>query len=276
MRVWLFFIGCFIFSTGLACEVVDDTGQRVKLTHPARRIISLAPDLTENLFAIGAGDNIVGVMRGSDYPIAAQKIQIVASYNSVDAETILALHPDLIVAWSEERFAMQLKELGIPVYLSHPRQLVDIPVTLQKLGCLVGKEVAAKYAADNFSRRLENLQKKYTYKKKVSLFYQVWPKPLMTITKSSWIHDVVVLCGGKNLFENLKGAAPEIDLEAVVFANPDVIIGSDLSLWQEWPQMMAVKKQHLFSIDPDLIARASPRLLDGAEVMCKELNSVRN
>ncbi len=283
MKHWSVILGWLLFPifAHASCKVVDDVGNKIHLTHPAQRIISLAPDLTELLFEAGAGKHIVGVMRGSDFPHAAKTIPIVANFNSIDIEKILSLHPDLIVVWAEGNRTQSLKKYGIPIYYSHHRQLKDIPYTLQRFGCLAGSEKTARQAAEIFSHRYKLLRSKYADKKPVSVFYQVWLQPLITVTKQSWINDVLSLCGGKNIFANLKGVAPEVNIEAVLMANPEVIIGSKTKqdwrkFWKNWPQMQAVQNHHLFNIDPNLIERSSARVLQGADEICQVLNSVRD
>ena len=162
----LFFWLVGIVCAAQACEVIDDTGRIVKLSQPAKRIISLAPDLTELLFAAGAGDRVIGVMRGSDYPLQVKKIPVVADFNHVDAEKILLLHPDLIVVWAEGSIPAQLKMLNIPVYLSRQKKLLDIPKTLQRFGCLAGTEKTANEVAEKFIRRYDALQKNILIRKK--------------------------------------------------------------------------------------------------------------
>jgi iron complex transport system substrate-binding protein len=282
-KVFVIFIVLSIQQV-LACEVIDDTGHLVKLAHPAQRIISLAPDLTEIVFAAGAGDKIIGVVKGSDYPFDTKKIPIVATYNNIELEKILILHPDLIIAWSETSYLSQLKKLGIPVYLSHQRKLTDIANTLEKIGCLAATEEYADAAAKKYLERYHALQKKYAHQLTVTVFYQIWPKPLMTITKNSWINEVISLCGGKNIFADLRGVAPEVNIEAVIAANPDVIIGTrsaddplardPLKQWQQWPQLAAVQNKHLVTINPNLIERASPRILEGVEEMCGKFEEI--
>lgn len=282
IRYLFIFLIYFMFSPTEACEVIDDKGHKIKLQQPAKRIISLAPDLTENLFALGAGNRIVGVMRGSDYPPAAKKIPIVANYDSVDSESLLALHPDLIVAWADVRFIPQLKKLNIPVYLSHPEHVNDVPNTLRRLACLTDTQKTAEVVAAEYEQRYQKIQKKYADKKTLTVFYQIWSNPLITITKKSWISEVISLCGGKNIFAELKGIAPEVDTEAVLQANPDVIIGTEGSAnwkqhWLAWKkQLSAVKNQDLFSVNPDIIERATPRLLEGTEELCIAMDGVRH
>ncbi len=278
LLTYLFFILCC--ARVFACEVMDDLQHVVTLSHPAKRIISLAPDATENLFAVGAGDRIVGVMQGSDYPLAAKKIPVIARYNAIDTEIILSLHPDLIVAWSNGVNMKQLEKRGIAVYVSRPRKLTDIPITLKKLGCLVGNEKMANEVANAYLQRYSLLSKQYTQKKPVTVFYQLWSSPLMTITKQSWINEAINFCGGKNIFENLKTTAPEVTIESVIVKNPDMIVGADKKddwkkSWQSWKNLRAVKHQLLMSVDPDLIERASVRLLDGVSQLCTSMDYAR-
>jgi iron complex transport system substrate-binding protein len=279
MKLWFLALVLCCKSVG-ACEVVDDLGRVVKLQNPAKRIVSLAPDITENLFAVGAGDHIVGVMQGSDYPLAAKKIRVVAQYNAIDSETILRLKPDLIVAWTDGVSVSQWEKWGIPVFFSRPKKLTDIPVTLKKLGCLVGNEKIANEAAKSYLERYSQLSKQYTQTMPVTVFYQIWSNPLMTVTKQSWIGEAITFCGGKNIFADLKGVSPEVSIESIVVANPDTIVSADKSeewkkSWQPWNSLRAVKQHLLVSMDPDLIARASPRLLDGVSQLCRSIDDAR-
>jgi iron complex transport system substrate-binding protein len=270
----------FLINPAFANDIVDDAGNKIKLTHPAQRVISLAPDLTEILFAIGAGTKIIGVVSGSDYPSAAKNIPVVASYNSIDIEKIRLLHPDFIVAWAETRYLTQLKKLKVPIYLSHQYKLMDVATTLQKLGSLLGTEKKANESAEKYLEQYQALKEKYANQKKLMVFYQVWPNPLMTITKNSWINEAISLCGGENIFANLYGVAPEVNVEAVIAANPDVIIGTDaandgMRQWQAWHELNAIKNHNTYFIHADLIERAGPRILDGVLEVCQSLSLAR-
>jgi iron complex transport system substrate-binding protein len=273
----------FCTSIAYACDVQDDAGHRVHLTKPAKRIISLAPDMTELLFAAGAGDAVVGVMKGSDYPLAAKKLPIVANYNLLNIEAILGLHPDLIVAWSGGMSAtqrQQIQSLGIPVFFSDQHAITDIPQTLKKLGCLAGTENIANHAAVNFSKEYEQLAQRYSQQSKLTVFYEMWHAPLMTAGPSSWIHQIITLCGGKNIFANAVGAAPQVNIEAVLAANPEGILGSASKVqwqlsWQQWPTLTAVKKQQIYTVPADWLERAGPRLILGAKAVCEDLSRAR-
>lgn len=268
---FLIFICIQAFS---ACYLTDDQGRKIILKKPAQRVISLSPDLTEIIFAIGGGKQLVGVVSHSDYPKEAQKVPVVANFNYLNAEAILRLHPDLIVAWESAHFKL-LQQLGIPVYYVNPQTLLDIPKTILALGCLLGQEKNAQNVHDIFLKKYAKLQQKYATNSPKKVFFQVWSSPLMTISKKSWINDALALCGGENIFADLPGAAPVVNREAVIRINPDAMIGTTDSHWQKewqsWPELKAVKNHALFSVNPDVIERANPRILQGVEAICQDL-----
>ncbi len=264
------------------CRVVDDKGAFIHLQNPAQRIISLAPDITEILFKVGAGKQVAGVIQGSDYPQEARHITPVGSYTGIDLEKIISLHPDLVVTWGNtfSRQIEALRKFAIPVYVSEPEQLDDIPRTMNNLGCLTGNRAISHREAEYFSRQLERLTIKYRDKQQIKVFYQIGSYSLFTVNKSSWINQVIRLCGGMNVFAEARLPAAEVSWEAVVTASPQVII-SDAedanwkARWLQWRSIPAVRNNYLFSINPDLIERASPRLLEGAEQMCQMIEAVR-
>ncbi|WJW75154.1 cobalamin-binding protein [Thiohalobacter sp. IOR34] len=267
-------------------RVLDDTGQTVVLPAPARRVISLAPHVTETLFAIGAGDRLVGAVDFSDYPPAAKRLPRVGGYSRLDTERILALQPDLVVGWAggndADSLAM-LRRLGLTLFLSEPQRLEDMPDQFLRLGRLLGQEAAAGRLAEDFRRRLEELRRRYAGSSPVRVFYQVWDRPLITLNGEQPVSDLIRLCAGHNVFADLTAAAPRVDIEAVLAADPQVIIASGmgaqrpewLDAWRRWPELSAVRGGHLYVIDPDIIQRPGPRLLQGAERMCELLERVR-
>ncbi len=267
-------------------RLVDDAGNTVSLENPARRIISLAPHITELLYAVGAGGFVVGTVSYSDYPEAAKKLPRVGSYNAFDLEAIMALQPDLVVAWKSgnpDGPVKKLQELGIPVYFSEPQALEDVAHNLRQLGALAATQKVAQVASDDFIAQLKKLQIRYQTLQPVSVFYQIWHQPLMTVNGEHIISQVISLCGGRNVFASLPMLAPKISLEAVLAENPEVIVGGGVAAvnpnwkqqWLQWPQMYAVKNKSLFYINPDLIQRHTPRILQGAAILCEKLNSVR-
>jgi len=269
-----------------AITVTDDAGRQVLLGQPARRIVSLAPYLSELLFAAGAGKAVVGVSEFSDYPEAAAAVKHVGGGTGLDLEAILALQPDLVVAWQSGNPVNQverLRSLGLTVFLSEPRQLLDVPDTLLRLGRLAGTETVAKEAADSFIARYRQLEKRYARSPLVSVFYQIWEQPLMTLNGEHLFTDVLRLCGGRNVFAELPALAPQVDIEAVLAADPEVIVvavddqdSSLLAAWQHWPSLSAVQNGHVYAVARDQLVRHTPRILEGAEELCAILEGVRN
>lgn len=267
-------------------SVVDDDGSEVSLEAPARRIVSLAPSTTELLFAAGAGDYVVGAVEYSDYPEAAKAVPRIGGYEGLDVEAILALRPDLLVAWktgNPERQIAQLRQLGLNVYVSEPRELEDVPTTIERLARLAGTDKAAAESAMAFRKQLADLRARYSGRDPVRVFYEIWYQPLMTINRDHIISKVMGLCGGVNVFGHLPTLVPHIDVEAVIGAKPEVIIASGIGVvrpewvddWRRWPALPAVAQDNLFFIPPDIIQRHTPRILQGAETMCELLEKAR-
>jgi iron complex transport system substrate-binding protein len=276
----------FAGAQAASVRVVDDSGQRVTLAQPARRIVSLAPHVTEILFAAGAGSYLVGAVSYSDYPEAAKKIPGVGSYPNVDLERIVALKPDLVVAWPSGNAPAQLERLralGLTVYRSEPHRIEDVAVNIERLGTLAGTQTVADATAATFRARQRELAQRYRARSPVTVFYQIWHRPLMTINGTHLINQVIALCGGVNVFAGLPALTPILDVEAVLTADPAVIVASGmdearpawLEDWRRWPQLRAVRDRHLYFVPPDLLQRHGPRILDGAEQLCVALDQAR-
>lgn len=273
-----------------AVSVVDDAGQTVTLAQPARRIVSLAPHVTELLYAAGGGDRIVGTVSYSDYPPQARGIPRVGDNKALDLERIAALKPDLVVVWrhgNAEKQTERLRALGIPLFHSEPRRLEAIPDNLEKLGVLLGTEPVARRAADAFRKQVDTLRKTYAARPPVTVFYQVWQQPLMTLNGQHLVSDLLALCGGRNLFANEAPLVATVSVEAVVAGNPEVMLTAgmgatasdkplaDFAMWERWKQMTAVARGNLFVINGDLINRAGPRVTQAAAEICKDLETAR-
>ncbi|MBB3005708.1 cobalamin-binding protein [Cupriavidus alkaliphilus] len=272
-------------------SVIDDAGQTVSLAQPARRVVSLAPHVTEMLFAAGGGDRIVGTVNYSDYPPQAREIARVGDNKALDLERIAALRPDLIVVWrhgNAQKQADRLRALGIPLFYSEPRRLAAIPDNIEKLGTLLGTEATARRAADGFRQQVETLRKTYAARPPVTVFYQVWQQPLMTLNGQHLVSDMLALCGGRNLFAAEAPLVPTVSVEAVIAGNPEAMVTAgmgatrsdqplpDFEMWRRWKQVTAVARNNLFVIDGDLLNRAGPRVVQGAAQMCKDLDTARS
>jgi iron complex transport system substrate-binding protein len=274
-----------VASGAAPVELVDDRGVTVRLPQPARRIVSLAPGVTETLFAAGAGPYVVGAVAYSDFPEAAQRVPRVGDARALDLERILSLRPDLLVVWlhgGSHRQLDLLQTLGIPLYYDEPRELDDIARSIERFGRLAGTEATAAAAAAAYRARLAALRARYAGRPTVSVFYQVWRRPLLTINGRHLISDVIALCGGRNVFAELPMLVPDIGIEAVIERDPEVIATASMGMmrasfvpWTAWPQMTAVRRGNLVTIPGDHISRHTPRILDGARLLCGELDAAR-
>lgn len=267
-------------------QATDDTGRTITLTAPARRIVSLAPHVTELLFAAGAGDRVIAGVDYSDHPPAARSLPSVGSYTGVDVEAVLALEPDLVVGWrggNRRGQLHQLEQLGLAVYRTDPDALTDIPAALRRLGQLAGTADQAEAAAHAFEAGMAELAARHRKARRVRVFYQVWDQPLMTVGGGHWIDQVITLCGGENVFAGLRTPTPTVSLEAVLASAPEVILAGGmggkepawLARWQRWPALPAVRAGQLHAVDPDWLHRAGPRLLLGARAVCAALDQAR-
>lgn len=267
-------------------ELTDDRGRTIALPAPAKRIVSLAPHVTEMLFAAGAGERVVGAVDYSDYPAAAKALPRVGGYTRIDLEAVATLRPDLVIGWhsgNRESDVDRLQALGLPVYLSEPRNLEDVARGLEQLGRLAGTTPTADAAASTFRTRRNQLAALHAGRAPVRVFYQIWERPLITINDEHLIADVIRLCGGRNVFGAIAHLTPTIGTEAVLAANPEAIVASGmdaarpewLDQWARWPQLDAARRGNLFFIPPELIQRHTPRILDGAQRLCEQLDVAR-
>ncbi|WP_343587468.1 cobalamin-binding protein [Herbaspirillum sp.] len=275
-----------LMAPSLHAEVTvkDDLGHPVTLAQPARRIVSLAPHITELLYAAGAGDKLVGATSFSDYPAPARALPSVGGFALLDLERLLALKPDLVVAWpggNKPSQLARLREFGIPVYESQPEDFGMIAYALEKLARLAGSDSIGNAAASDFRARWQALQTRYRGRAEVSVFYQIWSQPLMTLNGRHMVSSVLKLCGGRNIFAGLQQLAPTVDAEAVIAADPQVILspsdvsGQPLDRWRQYGRMQAVRNRHLYTVNADWLNRPGPRVLDAAEQVCGLLDNAR-
>lgn len=286
--LWLLLLVASASLRALAAgiELTDDAGRVVRLERPARRVVSLAPHITENLFSAGVGDRIVGTVNYSDYPEAARAIPQVGGYDNVNIELIHVLKPDLIIVWEEGNQKVQydqLQALGYTIYVDYPRDFEGIARSIRNFGILTGNEAAAYAAAANLLDSMRGLRERFGSRAPVTAFYQVWPEPLITVNDRQIIGQSIRLCGGRNIFAQLDSLSPSVSIEDVLAADPEVIIASGmneqrpewLDEWTRWPFLRAIREGHLFFIPPDVIQRHTTRLLEGTTLLCEQLEQVR-
>jgi len=264
----------------------DALAREVCLSEPADRVVSLSPGATELLFSAGAGQSVVAVSAWSDYPPQAADLPQVGDSNRLDLEAIVALAPDLVVAWTDGNSRAQLDrlaDLGVPVFWLAPRTFEDIARAVETLGKLTGRTPLAGGAAAEFRGGISALQATHRNATPVRVFYQVWDQPLMTINGDELISKAIALCGGTNVFAHLPRLVPRISVETVLTADPEVIVtagrgesdGDWLASWQAYPSLTAVARDNLYLVSPSLLQRPTFRMLEGARELCGILEQAR-
>jgi len=267
-------------------QVTDDAGRTVVLAAPARRVISLGPQLTELAYAAGGGAAMVGAIRYSDFPDAALALPIVGDAHAIDFERIAQLKPDLVLVWGSglnERHKARLRSLGLTVYESEIRHAQGISDTLRRLGALLGRADTAEAAARRFEAQWRALGDRYRGRPTVRVFWQLWHEPLMTVNREHLISEAMRTCGGVNVFADLPLLTPTVSWEAAVAADPQLIataaqredVTRDFAPWRRFTNVSAVKQQRFASIDGDLIGRMGPRFIEGAAALCEAIERAR-
>ncbi|MBC7943695.1 MAG: cobalamin-binding protein [Burkholderiales bacterium] len=267
-------------------EVTDDSGQALIFKQPVTHIVSLTPHVTEMLFAAGAGARIVATVRYSDFPEQAVRIPQVGDSNLLDLERIVALKPDLIIAWldgSAESQLAKLRALGIPIYYNKVSRLEDIATSLVRFGRVAGTQAVAQQAADRFMGQIAALRDRYANRPPLWLFFQVWHRPLLTINGEHLASDIMRLCGGRNIFAARKSLVPSISIEAVLSADPDAIVatsgepGGDagLDVWRGFKSLRAAAEDNFIVLDADTMSRHTPRVVESAAVLCEKMDKIR-
>lgn len=251
----------------------------------SQRVVTLAPNLAELVCAAGACEQLVGVVSYSDFPAQVAKLPHVGDAYALNLEQIIALRPDLVLSWpggTSPQTVARLRSLGLHVVPIAAPGLDGVADALEKLGALLDTAPVANQAAADYRRHLQGLRERYRNATKLRVMYQVETSPAFTVSRRSTISDVITLCGGINVFADLPQIAAPINKESVIAANPDVVIfgrkDDDHAVRQYWhsvSQAPAEKNHNLYAVDDDLLARATPRLLDGAEEVCAALDQAR-
>ncbi len=271
-------------------RAIDDAGHALRLPQAAQRIVSLAPNLAELVYAAGAGARLIGVGRFSDYPAAVQKLPVLGDAFALNLEAIAALKPDLVLLWQSgtpERQRDALRALaqrqGFAVFESEVRSVADIASTLERIGQLAGTQRSAQAAAGSLLRDWQALQTRYAQAKPVRVFYQVWDAPLMTFNGQHIISQAIRACGGVQGFDTMSALTPSISREAVLAFNPQLILAGgdgtaskELAAWRALPQIDAVQHQQLQAANAALLSRMGPRFVQAASALCQQIDATRS
>jgi iron complex transport system substrate-binding protein len=261
--------------------VVDAAGREVTLPAPARRIVALAPHIVENLYSVGAGPKIVGAVDYSDFPAAARNLPRVGGVAGISVERIVALNPDLVIGWlsgTDSRVMAALEGLAVPYYLDEIRSLEDLGRSLAHLGVMTGQMEKASLARARLRKAImENAPGRD--EGRPSVFLQLWDQPLQSVGAQHLLTDVIARCGGRSITADVPGLAPRIETEAVLAADPDIIIvesQEQAHIWQRFPDLNALRDERVYAISPDLLHRPTLRLLEGMDVICSRIEEARD
>lgn len=276
-----------VAAEGTASIVLPQAGgDELVLEAPAGKIVALSPHLTELVFAAGAGHLLAATVAYSDFPPEAANLPRVGDAFRIDVERVQLLAPDLILAWQSGNLpgaVSHLAELGFRVWTVEIRRPEEIAVALEQIGRAAGTEDAAYAAAHDLRARIAGLQARYSERGPVSYFYQVAEQPLYTVNGDHLISRGLSYCGGRNVFSDLPALAPQVALEAVLLADPRLLIaprveGQDnpLEHWRSWPRLQAVRGENFLLLAGDEISRATPRFLDVVELACAMMDDLRS
>ena len=283
---------CCAVPARAALTLVDDGGRRVTLSAPARRVVALAPNLVEMVEAVGAGAAIAGSLSGVG---VTTKGVAVGDAQRLDVERIVALKPDLVLVWRGGNNGRELEQLaaaGLALFALEPRRLAEVPRAIERIGTLFGREAAARTRAKALRDELAGLRARYAAASPVRVYYQVWANPPMTLNHEHLISEVITLCGGRNVFAGLAQLVPQVSAEAVVAADPQVMLTAreqsdgDLrwhrapddpafAAWRHYHGIAAVRGRWLFTLPGDAISRQGPAIADGVRAVCEALDTVR-
>lgn len=264
-----------------AQQVKDDSGVTLSIERPAQRMVSLAPHLAEIAFAAGA--SLAGVSASSHHPLEASRLPVVASHGRVDIERLIALRPDLVLAWQSGNSPLQIdrvRRLGVPVLVTEVRSLADIPRLVRLVGVLAGSEALAAARARNLEEEIETLRRRYAGARQLEVFLEIWHRPMLTVNGAHLISDALRVCGGRNVFATAKTLTPAVSREQVLNARPEAIVtggfGSEArEAWRGFEPVPAVRRGRIYPIDPDLLHGQGPRVVQGVRALCERLDLAR-
>lgn len=285
----MFFAVCLTFAGAAAeatAQAVNSASAQQQRVSAAPRLATLAPALTELVYAAGAGAQLVGVSDFSDYPPAARKLPVIANHASVNLESLLALKPDRVLAWkggTGQRMIDAVIQAGFRVEVLEGQRIDEVPALLRAIGQLAGTRAEAERAARSYEERLANIRRQYAARPVVTAAIEIWHAPFMTVGGTHYMSDALFACGARNIFADLPGVTPEPGLEVLVARDPEVIVGSGSAedssrfqaRWGRFAQLKAVRDKGLVHVEADLLQRQTPRLLEGVQQLCEGIERVR-
>ncbi|TQV74997.1 cobalamin-binding protein [Aliikangiella marina] len=277
--LYLVLVGVFVFAG-------NSSVVQASVTKKEQRIIALSPHSVEMLYAIGAGDRIVGTVEWSDFPEEAKVIERVGNYAGINIERVVELKPDFIIAWrsgNKSADLNKLESLGFQMVYSNPSSIENIGEELLTLGQLTGLEENARNTIRTILAKRDLIKKRFEKEAKVKVFYQLWHDPLRTVGPKSWISRLIEDCNATNVFDDTDAGYPLVSLESVLLKDPHVIIvpshsgraDESKNIWSKWQDIQAVANQNIYHLNGDLLHRFSPRAVDGLETLCNAIHKGR-
>jgi iron complex transport system substrate-binding protein len=267
-------------------SALDDSHMQITINEPARRIIAVAPHLAELAYAAGAGERLIATVRGADYPPDVLALPSVGDAAGLDFERIRQLEPDLILAWGSGNKPADLNRLALgpaAVFVIEPLDLNDIPRHLRIIGTLAGTQSVAERAAERIERKLQQLRQRYAGASNIDVFVEIWHQPLFTIGDAHLLSDALRVCGARNALPDYPLPAGPVPLEDVLAADADVILSvtgmaqaDAQASWSQYPSLSGHQGMQIVAVDPDLLTRPGPRMLEGIEMLCTQLDQVRD
>ena len=248
------------------------------------RIVALSPHLAELVYAVGAGDLLIGVSAYTDFPEAATELPVIGDAFMVDLERLALLRPNLLLAWASGTPAHIVDELRAQDYVVEvitTARLDDIGRALRQIGALTGRIVQSEDAAREFTDGLNRLAASAADAPSIDVFYQVSERPLYTFNGEHYVSELIELCGGRNIFADLGNLAPLIGVEAVLERDPEVMFASSdagenaFAEWHRWPNLAANRYGNHFRMPAAEIGRATPRVLIAGDAVCSALEVAR-
>jgi iron complex transport system substrate-binding protein len=272
----------FMGAPSDAKTIIDQLGRQVTVPEKPERVVSFAPSITEIVFALDQGHRLKGVTTYSDFPPEAEKLPKVGSYVHLDLEKIVALKPDLCIAIKDgnpRAVAQRLGSLKIPVYAVNPGDLETVMQTVREIGGLLNVEEKADKLVQGMRFRIQKVKSlvaKAAHRPRV--FFQIGVSPIVSVGTHTFIHEIIVLAGGRNLAEG-PVAYPRFSQEQVLALSPEIFIITSMERsavfeqvkaeWSRWPNMPAARNHRIFLEDSNLFDRPTPRLVDGLELMVR-------
>jgi iron complex transport system substrate-binding protein len=279
---FLGFLCLLIPSAAVAGAEQDELGRNVNVPAEPRRIVSLAPNITEILFALELEARIVGATSYCNYPERAKRIPRVGGFTDVSLETIVSLAPDLVLATADgnrKETVEQIERMGLPVYVVNPKNLEGILATMRRIGRITGSGERARTLTSRFARRVETVSKRVAGRPRPTVFFQVGLDPIVTVGRNTFIDELVGIAGGASISSGDRTRYPRYSVEEVLARKPDIIVISTMErakdpsavaeIWRRWREIPAVANGRIHPLDPDLIARPSPRIIDALEILAR-------